>query len=75
MMHGKKHSGPLGRFFLEVSVVLLTVAELTSGPYSPPGIGLNRGNGKKALWAIVLQKRLLKLGEGKYLAWCQTHSK
>lgn len=75
MMHGKKHSGPLGKFFLEVSVLLLTIVRADLESLLPSRHRSKPRECEEGTLILILQKRLLKLREGKYFAWCQTHSK
>ena len=64
MMHGKKHSGPLGRFFLEVSVVLLTVARADIGSLLPTRYQPKPGEWEEGTMGHCFTEEVTEVGRG-----------
>ena len=73
MMHDKKHSGSIGRVFLEVPVLWLTIVRADMDSLLPSRHLSKPKECEEGTLILILQKRLLKLRKGEYLAWCQTH--
>lgn len=72
-MHGKKHSGPFGRFFLEVSLLWLTVVRADLESLLPSRHQSKPKEREEDTLILILRKRL-ELRERERLACCQTHS-